>query len=95
LSKEDTTFLSKLYNDFNKQLKIITLNHGDKPKQVRISFYYDKIIWPVGYSNTDTAEKYFLENVPRGYYLDRNRRLIDDQISPKEMYELMINKLDS
>jgi hypothetical protein len=95
LSKEDTTFLSKLYNDFNKQLKIITLNHGDKPKQVRINFYYDKIIWPVGYSNTDIAEKYFLENVPRGYYLDRNRRLIDDQISPKEMYELMINKLDS
>jgi hypothetical protein len=95
LSKEDTLYLSKLNKDFNDQLKLITLNHGDKPKQVRIKFYYDQIKWPVGYSNSEIAEKYFLENVSRGYYLNKKRRLINDQISPKEMYELMINELDS
>jgi hypothetical protein len=95
LSKEDTLYLSKLNIDFNDELKLITLNHGDKPKQVRIKFYYDQIKWPVGYSNSEIAEKYFLENVSRGYYLNKKRRLINDQISPKEMYELMINELDS
>lgn len=95
LSREDTIYLSILNKDFNDKLKLITLNHGDKPKQVRIKFYYDQIKWPVGYSNSEIAEKYFLENVSIGYYLDKKRRLINDQISPKEMYELMINELDS
>ena len=95
LSREDTIYLSLLNKDFNDKLKLITLNHGDKPKQVRIKFYYDQIKWPVGYSNSEIAEKYFLENVSIGYYLDKKHRLINDQISPKEMYELMINELDS
>ena len=95
LSREDNIYLSLLNKDFNDKLKLITLNHGDKPKQVRIKFYYDQIKWPVGYSNSEIAEKYFLENVSIGYYLDKKHRLINDQISPKEMYELMINELDS
>jgi hypothetical protein len=95
LSSEDALYLSKLNEEYGERLKLITLNHGDKPKQVKISFYYDNIKWPVGFSNADIAEKYFLENVPRGYYLDKHRKLIDDQITPKEMYELMNNGLDS
>ena len=95
LSSEDTLYLSKLNEEYGERLKLITLNHGDKPKQVKISFYYDNIKWPVGFSNSDIAEKYFLENVPRGYYLDKHHKLIDDQITPKEMYELMNNGIDS
>ena len=95
ITQEDTLYLSKLHHEFGDFLKLITLNHGDQPKQVKISFYYDHIKWPVGYSNSDIAEKYYLENVPRGYYLDKHRRLINDQISPKDMYELMNNGLDS
>lgn len=95
LSSEDTLYLSKLNEEYGEILKLITLNHGDPPKQVKISFYYDHIKWPVGYSNSEIAEKYFLENVPRGYYLDKQRKLIFDKITPKEVYELMNNGLDS
>jgi hypothetical protein len=87
LSSEDTSFLNKLHAIYNEELKIITLNHGDKPKTVKIMFYYDRIKWPVGFSNTDIAAKYFLEDVSRGYYLGRKCVLKNDNLSPKEMYE--------
>ncbi len=37
LSEEDRTYLSKIYTEFSEEIKIITLNHGDEPKQVRIT----------------------------------------------------------
>ena len=84
----DTVHLNKLNTEF-PELKIIALNHGDEPKQVRITFYYDKLKFPVGYSNTDLATKYFLEDVSRGYYIGKRRKLKDDEISPEEMYNLL------
>jgi len=84
----DTAYLNKLNTEF-LELKIIALNHGDEPKQVRITFYYDKLKFPVGYSNTDLATKYFLEDVSRGYYIGKRRKLKDDEISPEEMYNLL------
>jgi len=89
MSNEDTTYLNKLHKEYNSELKIITLNHGDKPKQVKITFYYDKIEWPMGYSNSDIARKFYLEDVTRGYYLGKRCVLKDDRISPKEMYEFL------
>ncbi len=91
LSEEDTLYLGKLNREFSETLKLITLNHGDEPKQVRIIYYYDKIQWPVGYSNSEIGNMYFLEDVNRGYYLGKRRKLKNDKISPKEMYELLLN----
>jgi len=92
ISIEDTMYLNKLNNEYHEKLKIITLNHGDAPKQVKITFYYDKIQWPMGYSNTDIARKYYLQDVTRGYYLGKRCVLKDDRISPKEMYELLTSE---
>lgn len=89
ISDEDTMYLNKLNKEFADDLKLITLNHGDKPKNVKIAFYYDKIAWPVGYSNSEIGGKYYIEDVPRGYYLGKRCKLKNDNISPKEMYELM------
>lgn len=86
---EDTAYLNRINTEFPK-VKIIALNHGDEPKQVRITFYYDKLQFPVGYSNTDVATKYFLEDVSRGYYIGKRRKLKNDAISPKEMYLLLV-----
>ncbi|PCJ67206.1 MAG: hypothetical protein COA58_02495 [Bacteroidetes bacterium] len=91
LVDEDTTYLNKINKEYPK-VKIITLNHGDEPKQVRITFYYDKIQFPMGYSNTDIATKYFLEDVSRGYYLGKRCKLMDDEITPKEMYEVLTTR---
>ena len=92
LSAEDTLYLSKINTEFSNKIKVITLNHGDEPKQVRIMYYYDKISWPVGYSNEEIAQKFYLEDVTRGYYLGKRRKLISDKISPKEMYTLLQSK---
>ncbi len=89
LTAEDTMYLDKLNSEFADDLKVITLNHGDEPKQVRIMYYYDKISWPVGYSNEEIAQDFFLEDVTRGYYLGKRRKLKEDKISPKAMYELL------
>ena len=95
ITEEDTMYLSKINKEFQEQIKLITLNHGDEPKQVKIVFYYDKIKWPVGYSNNEISKLYFLENVPRGFYLGKRRMLINDKIRPKEMYMLLKKELDS
>lgn len=87
LSDEDTLYLGKLHREFSPCLQVITLNHGDQPKQVRITFHYDRLSFPIGYSNSDIAEAYFLQDIPRGYYMGRKCKLIDDKISPKEMYQ--------
>ena len=92
LTAEDMTYLNKLNTVYADELKLITLNHGDEPKQVRIMYYYDKIAWPVGYSNEVIGEDFFLEDVTRGYYLGKRRKLKNDRISPKEMFELMQSK---
>lgn len=89
LTEEDTAYLDKLNAEYSNVLQIITLNHGDEPKQVRIMYYYDKITWPVGYSNEAIAENFFLEDVTRGYFLGKHRKLKNDRISPKQMYNLM------
>lgn len=86
LSDEDTTYLGKIHREYSEQLQLITLNHGDEPKKVRIAFHYDKISFPVAYSNSTIGELYYIEDLSRGYYLDKKCRLLDDKISPKEMY---------
>ncbi len=88
LSSEDTTYLNKLHSEF-PELKILALNYGDEPKQVKIIYFYDRVKYPMGYANSEIASKYFLEDVSRGYYLGKRCKLKDDNITPKEMYELL------
>lgn len=89
LTDEDTLYLGLIHRELNEKIQLITLNHGDDPKKVRISFYYDRLSFPIGYSNGKIGDKYYIEDVPRGYYLGKRRRLKNDRIAPKEMYELL------
>ena len=91
LSNQDTTYLNKLNNEF-PDLKILALNHGDKPKQVKIIYFYDRVKYPMGYSNNEIGVKYFLEDLSRGYYLGKRCKLKNDNITPMEMYQLLLNK---
>jgi hypothetical protein len=92
LTAEDTLYLHKIYKEFGDEIGLITLNHGDKPKQVLIFEYFEKISWPIGFSTAQIADQFFLEDVNRGYYLGKKLKLIDDKIGPKEMYELLQSK---
>lgn len=88
ITDEDKFYLKKLHEEFEGKLKVIALNHGDVPKQVRITYYYDKYTWPVGYSSEKIAKNLFVEDVPHGIYLRKRLRLEKNKISPKEMYEI-------
>lgn len=89
LTPEDTSYLRKIHEEFGNELGLITLNHGNKPKQVLIFEYFEKIKWPIGFSTAQIADLFFLEDVNRGYYLGKRLKLINDKINPKSMYELL------
>lgn len=90
MSSEDTSYLNKLNKEF-PDLKLMALNYGDEPKQVKIIYFYDRVQYPMGYANSEIAAKYFLEDVSRGYYLGKRCKLKDDNITPKEMYERLVS----
>lgn len=92
ISDEDTLYLKKLHKEYKDEVKIISLNHGDEPKQARIMFYYDKIPYTLGYSSTEIANQFYLEDVTQGYYLTKKCVLVDDEISPKELYDRLSTK---
>jgi hypothetical protein len=92
LTSEDTLYLGKLHREFSNQLEIITLNHGDVPRTVRIMHFYDRIEWPIGFSSTGIGRMFYVESLTKGVYLKKRRKLKDDDISPKEVYESMRTK---
>lgn len=92
LYPEDTLYLGKIYREFPKHAAIIALNHGDAPKSVYLVQYYDKLSFPIGFSTGKIADKLFLQEVPRGYLIDKRQKLVSDQISPKAAYEWLLKE---
>jgi hypothetical protein len=89
LTEEDTVYLNKIHNELKDKIQLVTLNHGDKPKNVLIFQFYDKIKWPIGFSTSAITELYFVEEVNRGFYIDRGLKLINDRMTPKELYDML------
>jgi hypothetical protein len=89
IEAEDTMALRLLYERYGDQLRILALNHGDDPKQVRIIYWYDKVKWPIGFSTGSIASMYFMEEPPRGYLIGRRFRLVNDRISPRELLQFL------
>jgi len=89
LSAEDTLYLGKIQREFPGKAAVIALNHGDAPKSVYLVQYYDKLIFPIGFSTGKIADKMFLQEVPRGYLVNKRQKLVSDQITPKAAFEWM------
>lgn len=94
ISPEDTMYLGKIHREFEGKIQVITLNHGDEPRRVRINYYYDKWQWPVGYSTSKIAAKYFVEDIPSGFLIGKRRRLKQTKIRPKEVYSYLQAKME-
>ena len=89
ITKEDTMYVRKIFEEYGDEIQIITLNHGDAPRSVRIIQYYDQVKWPMAFSSYQIGKIFFLEDLPRGYYLGKKLRLQQDDVSPKEMYDIL------
>ena len=86
IDKKDTMYIRLIFEEFGDMVNVITLNHGDAPRSVRIIQYYDQVKWPMAFSSYQIGKIFFLEDLPRGYLLGKKLKLTDDNISPEEMY---------
>lgn len=89
LSEEDTMYLRKLNEDLSTQLNLITLNYGDNQRNVRKYHYYSRIQWPIAFASYQIGKLFYLESLNRGYLTNKKLKLVNDDITPKQVYELM------
>ncbi len=92
LSSEDTLYLGKLMREYASELNLVTLNHGDAPKSVYLVQHYDKLSFPIGFSSTKIGKAYFIQETPDGFLADSKQKLIQDRMSPKQVYERYSSK---
>jgi len=90
--KEDTIYLRKIQNEFGNKIQVIGMNYGDEPKSMRFFQQYYNIPWIIGMSNKEINKKYFVENLPKGYWIGKHRRLKGRNYTPKMMYEAAVNR---
>jgi len=48
--------------------------------------YFDKISWPIAYSNMEIAELLKFKEVPYGIYVGKRRKLKKNKLNPKSFY---------
>ncbi|MFM9945089.1 MAG: TlpA family protein disulfide reductase [Bacteroidia bacterium] len=90
--KEDTIYLRKLQNEFGNKIQVIGMNYGDEPKSMRFFQQYYNIPWIVGMSNREINKKFYVENLPKGFWIGKHRRLKGRNYTPKMMYEKALVK---
>lgn len=83
---EDTIYLRKIQVEYGHKIQVIGMNYGDEPKSMRWFQQYYKIPWIIGMSNREINKKFYVENLPKGFWIGKHRRLKQRNISPKEMY---------
>ena len=84
---EDTIYLRKLTYEFGNKIQVIGLNYGDEPKSMRFFQQYYHIPWIIGMSNREINQKFYVENLPKGFWVGKHRRLKGRNYTPKMMYE--------
>jgi len=84
---QDTIYLRKLQTEFGNKLQVIGMNYGDEPKSMRFFQQYYSIPWIIGMSNKEINKKFYVENLPKAYWLGKRRKLKERNLTPKEMYE--------
>lgn len=90
--KTDTFYLRKLHNEFGNRLVVIGMNYGDEPRSMRFFQQYYQIPWIIGMSNREINKKYYVENLPKAYWIGKHRRLKRRNVSPEQMYELAVKR---
>ncbi|MCB9251063.1 MAG: hypothetical protein H6605_01220 [Flavobacteriales bacterium] len=88
----DTSYLRKIQKEFGNKIQVIGMNYGDEPKSMRFFQQYYRINWLIGMSNKEINTKYYVENLPKTYWLGKRRRLKERNISPKDLYLKLENK---
>jgi hypothetical protein len=89
VTDEDTAHLNRLHREYADRLNIITLNHGDGHTSVRKYQYYNAVAWPMAFSSYQIGTLFYLEALPKGIYTRKRLKLVNDDMSPKAMYDYL------
>ncbi len=89
---EDTMYLRKIQNEFGNKIQVIGMNYGDEPRSMRFFQQYYNINWIIGMSNREINKKFYVENLPKGFWIGKHRRLKGRNYTPKMMYEKAVVK---
>jgi hypothetical protein len=81
--------LRQLYQVSEGKLKIIALNYGNSPSQVKDFVMQDYYMWSNGLATKAIYEKYKVDQLPMGFYMNKKLRITGIGISPEAMLKLM------
>jgi hypothetical protein len=86
---DSTTFkqLKKLYEASNGKLKIITLNYGNNPTMVKEFVQQNYYMWSNGLATKKIYQRYKVDQLPMGFYLNKKLRVLKVGITPQEMLQ--------
>lgn len=77
--------LKHLYDAADGKLKIITLNYGNSPALVKEFVKQNYYMWSNGLATKKIYQKYKVDQLPIGFYLNKKLRVVRVGISPLEM----------
>lgn len=83
--------LRALYEASGSRLKIIALNYGNDPLFVKDFVKTRYYMWSNGLATKKIATRYCIDQLPMGFYLNRNLRVEKIGITPAEMLQLIQN----
>ena len=88
---DTTTFeqLKALYEASGERLKIIALNYGNDPMLVKEFVKTKYYMWSNGLATKKIASRYYIDQLPMGFYLNRRLRVEKIGVSPAEMLQIL------
>ncbi len=79
--------LKQIYDSAGNRLKIITLNYGNSPSMVREFVKQNYYSWSNGLATKKIYDRYKVDQLPMGFYLNKRLRIMKVGIAPKEMLQ--------
>ena len=83
----DSVYLNKIQNYYGDEMYIVCLAYKDIYRNIQVMEEYEQPKWHIGMVTSDVIREYFVQEIPRGFYCKKRRRLLDNNITPKELWE--------
>jgi hypothetical protein len=88
---QDTAALRIIARDFSDKINLVTLNYGEKPKELLLFRNRNTINWTIGQSTQLINERLFINKYPSGVLTGKRLRIKQVGISPSELLLLLRN----
>ena len=87
----DTAILRIIARDYGQRINLVTLNYGEKPKELKTFKRLNAINWNIGQSTKKINDQLFIEQFPYGLLTSKRLRIKQVKISPSDLLFLLQN----